>query len=121
LVETVCFLIGSAYFVCGSYPEGSLVPGGATDDDDWEDFAGNSSRADKDSEVVFNAVNPFYRFAASADEQQQHTTATAVGGSRSNLKYASLPIGEYDDDDGKKSTGATGLNETLLDSDSYIF
>eukprot|EP00428_Durinskia_dybowskii_P085059 CAMPEP_0170416370 /NCGR_PEP_ID=MMETSP0117_2-20130122/33122_1 /TAXON_ID=400756 /ORGANISM="Durinskia baltica, Strain CSIRO CS-38" /LENGTH=89 /DNA_ID=CAMNT_0010674435 /DNA_START=104 /DNA_END=369 /DNA_ORIENTATION=- len=49
LLETICFSIGSAYFVTGSYPDGALVAG---DNDYWNDF--------KPPEEEFEAHNPFF-------------------------------------------------------------
>ena len=116
MLEGICFSVGSAYFVTGSYPEGTLSAA-AGDSDYWDDF--------HPPEEQFTAENPFFttesgvavvtggtgggmdRYSGSnsnIDGNKHPTNSTSTG-----AKWAKLPdhlIKEEDE-----------LNLTLLEND----
>lgn len=97
LLETICFSIGSAYFVTGSYPDGALVAG---DNDYWNDF--------RPPEEEFEAQNPFFIDDAGGGVRTMHGATGVVGTSFTTAGYAQVPSGTTDDDN---------LNLTLLEND----
>lgn len=90
LLETICFSIGSAYFVTGSYPEGSLVAG---DNDYWDDF--------HPPEEQFTTENPFFQDASGLDRP--------VGTSHTVVGYARVPLSPAEEE--------AALSVTLLEND----
>mmetsp|Transcript_886 Transcript_886/g.1371 ORF Transcript_886/g.1371 Transcript_886/m.1371 type:complete len:607 (-) Transcript_886:213-2033(-) len=92
LVETICFLVGSAYFVAGSYPEGSLVAG--TDSEFNYSPLGRAGRGGADVDVessVSQSVDTVGFFGAGVHVPP--TTAPSSSSSSSSASWAlSRPV-----------------------------
>ena len=98
LLESICFSIGSAYFVTGSYPEGSLVAG---DNDYWDNF--ESAPPDV---TDFEEPNPFF-VGKNVAIGSSTSGVKVVGGSSSSVGYMKVNTEEKEEE----------LRLKLLDND----